>query len=218
MLAIQMQAAERSITRKTPEDAKVADSANIRGRRVGFFLLVRVERLDRRVGLLDRKSFAGRSGPPSRLRRLACRAKLVRRLMEARLRGCATSARHPSCCQKLTRFTEPKLARRASEGRRRGDEAVANLREVLRDVLVLDDGVLLADFRRGFLSELHVLLRRVLFLRKLDHRLRRQARCKFLQDGGRNLPIASLAPERHIGIDRRGAAGGQVAGEKRGAD
>ena len=40
----------------------------------------------------------------------------------------------------------------------------------------------------------------------------------FLQDGGRNLPIASLAPERHIGIDRRGAAGGQVAGEKRGAD
>jgi hypothetical protein len=33
-----------------------------------------------------------------------------------------------------------------------------------------------------------------------------------------NLPIASLAPERHIGIDRRGAAGGQVAGEKRGAD
>jgi hypothetical protein len=46
----------------------------------------------------------------------------------------------------------------------------------------------------------------------------RQARCKFLQDGGRNLPIASLAPERHIGIDRRGAAGGQVAGEKRGAD
>ena len=102
--------------------------------------------------------------------------------------------------------------------RRRGDEAVANLREVLRDVLVLDDGVLLADFRRGFLSELHVLLRRVLFLRKLDHRLRRQARCKFLQDGGRNLPIASLAPERHIGIDRRGAAGGQVAGEKRGAD
>jgi hypothetical protein len=39
-----------------------------------------------------------------------------------------------------------------------------------------------------------------------------------LQDGGRNLPIASLAPERHIGIDRRGAAGGQVAGEKRGAD
>ena len=70
----------------------------------------------------------------------------------------------------------------------------------------------------GFLSELHVLLRRVLFLRKLDHRLRRQARCKFLQDAGRNLPIASLAPERHIGIDRRGAAGGQVAGEKRGAD
>ena len=52
----------------------------------------------------------------------------------------------------------------------------------------------------------------------IDHRLRRQARCKFLQDGGRNLPIASLAPERHIGIDRRGAAGGQVAGEKRGAD
>ena len=97
-------------------------------------------------------------------------------------------------------------------------EAVANLREVLRDVLVLDDGVLLADFRRGFLSELHVLLRRVLFLRKLDHRLRRQARCKFLQDGGRNRPIVSLAPERHIGIDRRGAAGGQVAGEKRGAD
>lgn len=32
------------------------------------------------------------------------------------------------------------------------------------------------------------------------------------------LPYASLAPERHIGIDRRGAAGGQVAGEKRGAD
>jgi hypothetical protein len=56
------------------------------------------------------------------------------------------------------------------------------------------------------------------FLRKLDHRLRRQARCKCLQDGGRNLPIASLAPERHIGIDRRGAAGGQVAGKKRGAD
>jgi len=35
----------------------------------------------------------------------------------------------------------------------------------------LDDGALLADFRRGFLSELHVLLRRVLFRRKLDHRL-----------------------------------------------
>jgi hypothetical protein len=34
----------------------------------------------------------------------------------------------------------------------------------------------------------------------------------------RQLPIPSLAPERHIGIDRRGAAGGQVAGEKRGAD
>ena len=51
-----------------------------------------------------------------------------------------------------------------------------------------------------------------------DHRLRRQARCRFLPDGGRTLPIASLAPERHIGIDRRGAAGGQVAGEKRGAD
>ncbi len=34
----------------------------------------------------------------------------------------------------------------------------------------------------------------------------------------RNLPLASLAPERHIGIDRRRAAGGQVAGEKRGAD
>jgi hypothetical protein len=29
--------------------------------------------------------------------------------------------------------------------RRRGDEAVANLREVLRDVLVVDDGVLLAE-------------------------------------------------------------------------
>jgi hypothetical protein len=34
----------------------------------------------------------------------------------------------------------------------------------------------------------------------------------------RKLPVASLAPERRIGIDRRGAAGGQVAGEKRGAD
>jgi hypothetical protein len=33
-----------------------------------------------------------------------------------------------------------------------------------------------------------------------------------------SLITASLAPERHIGIDRRGAAGGQVAGEKRGAD
>ena len=92
--------------------------------------------------------------------------------------------------------------------RRRGDEAVANLREVLRDVLVLDDGVLLADFRRGFLSELHVLLRRVLFLRKLDHRLRRQARCKFLQDGAeiyqsphshRSATLGSTAAARRAG-------------------
>ena len=53
---------------------------------------------------------------------------------------------------------------------------------------------------------------------RLRRDILRVARCKCLQDGGRNLPIASLAPERHIGIDRRGASGGQVAGEKRGAD
>jgi len=38
------------------------------------------------------------------------------------------------------------------------------------------------------------------------------------QQSGLGSRFASLAPERHIGIDRRGAAGGQVAGEKRGAD
>jgi hypothetical protein len=52
--------------------------------------------------------------------------------------------------------------------RSHGDQPIAELREVRRDPLVLDDRVLLPHFSSGFEPELHVLLWRVFVLRQLD--------------------------------------------------
>jgi hypothetical protein len=54
------------------------------------------------------------------------------------------------------------------------DKPIAQLAEIAGDALVLDDRVLLADFGGSLASDFDVLFRRVLVVRRLDHRLGEQ--------------------------------------------
>src|SRR4029079_10036160 len=61
--------------------------------------------------------------------------------------------------------------------RSRRDEPVAQPGEIMRDSIILDNRVLLPDFRGSFATELHVLFRGVPVLRRLDGCLRAD-RCR----------------------------------------
>jgi hypothetical protein len=81
--------------------------------------------------------------------------------------------------------------------RRRGNQPIAQAGQIAGDPLVADDRVLLSNFSRGLATELHVLLRRVSVLGRLDDRLGARPR-----HGYRKGDHQGRGPHRHC-LDER---------------